>query len=234
MKTSLYNLEDIKSLISEQGFHYIDGFLPDNEFQICSGLALKAWKNKSDWFLRINNGEKSYKIHYNDEIITDKLYKKFSSSIVTSSEKLTFWYYAIHQSDLTSSANNGKDSLLIVQRALLADKHQYIFRSLIDNWRAESYFLTCFDKYSFISKHTDVGGNSDGKYKLTLILYLTPDITESDGGHLAFHSPAGEVKIWPKANRLVLFLPSPKTVHEVRPVTHSRNISRLAISGWLI
>jgi len=135
---------------------------------------------------------------------------------------------------LASSANNGKHALFAIQRALLADKYQYIYSIFVSRWRVESFSVTCFDEYSFISNHTDFVGNPNEEYKLTIILYLTPEITESDGGYLVFHSPAGKMNIWLKVNRLVLFMPSSKIVHEVRPDTRGNNVPRLAISGWLI
>jgi Rps23 Pro-64 3,4-dihydroxylase Tpa1-like proline 4-hydroxylase len=233
MKISLpNNVEEIQALIDEYGFCYIDNFLPNNEFKICSELAVKAWKNKSEnnWFLLLNNGQKLYRIYYDNNLVTEDAYNKLISYIEP--EQYTYWYYTINHSDLELSPNYEKHPQRIIQNILLADKYKYIYGSLIDDWKAEVFSLTCYDEYSFISKHNDVGGTSEGEYRLTVILYLTPDIKESDGGYLLFHGPSGEVKIWPKANRLVLF--KPKYEHEVRPVVRGHNVFRLAISGWLI
>ncbi len=90
MKTSSHNLENIKASVNERGFHYIDEFLLENEFQRCSELALKAWETKNDWFLRIDNGEKSYNIHYDSDIITNDFYNKFRLYIDIDSDRLTY------------------------------------------------------------------------------------------------------------------------------------------------
>ena len=227
--------EKINNSLDKRGFYYVDNFLSKNKFQICSQLALKSWdNNKNDWFLRLSDGNKIYKLAYNKKLITDNFRNKFDLLIGINSNKLTYWYYDIDHSDLGGNVNNINHPLISGQRALLADKCQHVYRSLIKNWKRENFHLTCFDKYSFISKHSDINSNYDEQYKLCLILYLTPNIRESDGGHLVFHTSSNEINIWPKPNRLVLFIPSKKTKHEVRPVKATQNIPRLALSGWLI
>lgn len=227
--------EKINNSLDKRGFYYLDNFLSKNKFQICSQLALTSWsKNRNNWFLKLSNGENNYKVAYNKKIITDNFRNKFDLLIDANSTKVNYWYYSIECSDLGANVNNISHPIISVQRALLADKFQHVYRSLIKNWKKENFQLTCFDKYSFISKHSDSSSNYDEQYKLCLILYLTPNIRESDGGHLVFHTSSNEINIWPKPNRLVLFIPSEKTKHEVRPVKATQNIPRLALSGWLI
>lgn len=96
-----------------------------------------------------------------------------------------------------------------------------------------SLSFTRYDADSFISPHHDV--SADPVYELTFLYYPNTPWPESWGGELFFQRGDDPVqRIAPRANRLVLFEPTPEARHWVPPVAATAASSRFAVAGWYL
>jgi Rps23 Pro-64 3,4-dihydroxylase Tpa1-like proline 4-hydroxylase len=96
-----------------------------------------------------------------------------------------------------------------------------------------SLSFTRFDADSFLSPHHDV--SADPGYELTFLYYPNTPWPDSWGGELFFQRGDDPVqRIAPRANRLVLFEPTPEARHWVPPVAAIAPRSRFAVAGWYL
>jgi SM-20-related protein len=91
----------------------------------------------------------------------------------------------------------------------------------------EAHFAL-YEKGDFYEKHLDAFKGSSNR-KITTVLYLNEEWSESDGGELLIYDEDGRVieKVIPKLGTLVVFL-SDTFPHEVLP----SNKKRYSIAGW--
>ena len=133
---------------------------------------------------------------------------------------------------------------------LLATFHEYIARDAVfwqqfpivqlDSWTGwtEGPMATWYREGDFISPHSDLANNR----AISFVLSLTKGWRESWGGSFWWFNGQPQC-MTPAFNSLLLFLPSPKSLHLVTPVTFATRGAvdsfvvreeprRLAVSGW--
>ena len=104
---------------------------------------------------------------------------------------------------------------------------QYMNRTCFTGLNHFELHYACYPEGSFYRKHVDSFAN-DKSRQYSLIVYLNPDWTASDGGQLKLYLEGKTVEISPVSGRAVCF-PSHLIPHEVA----NSNKKRLSLTGWL-
>jgi SM-20-related protein len=105
---------------------------------------------------------------------------------------------------------------------------EFLNQSLYLSLKDYEVHLAMYPAGSFYKRHLDQF-KSDDHRKLSVILYLNQDWSESMGGQLRMYLEQETVDLLPLAGRLVCFR-SDRIEHEVLPATRTR----MSITGWML
>jgi len=112
----------------------------------------------------------------------------------------------------------------------MAALQQHLNRALYLGLFAYETHFAVYPPGAFYARHLDAFHDHRGR-TLSCVLYLNPDWTDADGGHLRLYLDGSEpepfVDVRPEAGTLVTFL-SERFEHEVRPATRER----ASVTGW--
>ncbi|PYE31535.1 SM-20-related protein [Idiomarina fontislapidosi] len=111
---------------------------------------------------------------------------------------------------------------------IMEQLRQAVNRSLFMGLFDYECHLAHYPKGAFYKKHLDAFKGKSNR-KLTTVLYLNPEWSDTDGGQLVMYGKRGEVleTVLPKRGTLVVFL-SDQFVHEVLPSQRDR----FSLTGW--
>ena len=191
----------------------IDNFLPETVFSGIQQIAIDSWSNSkstnSEWLLSVKatkEGSRTIPVKNlkNIEQINHLFLKACDSDF-------TYWYYRItNQSDGNGKSFTNSGTISEIQRTVEKNGLSDLLRELELSDKRYQFSMTVFDEFSYLDCHNDYENRGEDSYKLTVILYLNG--TLDDNGTLIFHNGAEELTIRPVPNRLVLFVPSSKTL----------------------
>ncbi len=112
----------------------------------------------------------------------------------------------------------------------MAALQQHLNRALYLGLFAYETHFAVYPPGAFYKRHLDAFHGHRGR-TLSCVLYLNPDWTDADGGHLRLYldgsAPEPYVDVRPEAGTLVTFL-SERFEHEVLPATRER----ASVTGW--
>lgn len=115
--------------------------------------------------------------------------------------------------------------------SFLTDFQAYTNSQLFLNLKRYELHLSSYQEGSFYKTHIDRSQFQNQNRILTIILYLNPDWSDENGGHLVIYSPQDStkvlLKIKPEFGTLVVFR-SELFPHEVLPAKKERR----ALTGW--
>ena len=102
---------------------------------------------------------------------------------------------------------------------------EYLNRTCYAGIRSSEFHYAVYEKGSFYRRHVDQFNNDDRR-KFSMVMYLTEDWKEGDGGELMLYGDE-TTKIEPIGGKIVIF--SSEIEHEVLLSSHQR----LSLTGWL-
>lgn len=102
----------------------------------------------------------------------------------------------------------------------------YLNRTCFAGINETEFHYAVYNPGSFYKRHVDRFQNDDRR-RFSMVLYLTDNWQDGDGGELMIYKPDTEVKIQPKAGTVVFF--DSALEHEVLV---SRT-ERLSLTGWM-
>ena len=200
-----------------------------------AALLLSHLKQRDDWLLVINQGERLFEI---DRSTQKTMPEEVAGRLELAVQKgaragFQFRYETIRVSDDESARSNGDDPLnrfarFLASRPVLELMQRVTGDQAIDFADAQA---TAYGPGHFLTEHDDdVAGKSR---RAAYVFNLTPDWRMDWGGLLQFRGPDGDVEraYVPRFNVLNLFkVPAPHSVSYVAPCVPYR---RYSITGWL-
>jgi len=208
----------------------IDGLLSDPDLRTLVLSVMASWKARAGWHVRMKTSSTMYKLPMPGPCdLTDLKRIQSQASGSLGDEAFTYFYYEISESD----------SRLIEDKSVQIAKEIIVGKYLTDIVRGMGirdtktrFAFTAYDEDCYAGYHNDYDSEAGSDaYKLTVLLYLTPAISNTDGGELVFGKGDSRTVISPTLNRCVIFRPGPESYHMVRPMRSDK--TRLAFSGWL-
>lgn len=121
-----------------------------------------------------------------------------------------------------------RDTKLAPFFELMDELTQNLKRFCFLSLSGSEFHIAKYPAGSYYHRHLDQF-NERSNRQITVLIYLNKNWQKGDGGELVIYNDGDEIKVEPKAKRLLLFK-SDRIEHEVL----TTNVPRYSLTGWLL